>query len=46
MTINIDGEKAVATAEKYEELIRGNEAMSREIEFLEKQLEVKMLLIS
>ena len=39
MTINIDGEKAVVTAEKYEELIRENEAMSREIESLEEQLE-------
>lgn len=38
MTININGEKAVVTAEKYEELIRENEAMSREIETLEEQL--------
>lgn len=41
MIINIDGEKAVVTAEKYEELIRENEAMSREIESLEEQLEVQ-----
>lgn len=39
MTINLDGEKVVVTAEKYEELIRENESMSKEIQTLESKLE-------
>ena len=37
MTINLDGEKVVVTAEKYDEIIRENEAMSKELQTLEKK---------